>query len=278
MFLAIVPLLMSALNRDARTSLQAAAIASFALGALGGSQLFVMFVVAFALPCWYFGQEARRCMIARDNSVIYKPIGLLMLDMTYYACIAMAMIVLYVGMTGPGITALLNEQARAAASKLPPDYASAIEMVTGALGFLFFSMLGWMWVIGLYGHAWIANRILARQNRLQRASLALEIFTIPSSLLFFVSMAALASFIGSESMQFLAKACLIMLLLPYFLSGLALLHHHSTGWPGRGFLLFLIYIFLISQPWALLLMAMAGLIYQLLQMNKALSLPPDSPK
>lgn len=278
MFLSIIPLFMSALSRPSVDTLRSAAIASVVLGLLGGDQIFVVFIGAFAMPAWYFGQEARRRRIAKDGEILWRPVGLIMVDLALYACVAIAMIVLYNALFGEGIEAVLQEKIRTVLADLPAEYTAMAEKLSTHLSFLFFSMIAWMWALGIYLHSWLANRILDKQRRAERPSLGVEIFWAPDSLLYFLAVAGLASFIGSPDMQFLGKACLIVLLLPYFFLGIALLHKHSASWPGRGFLLFFLYIILLSQPWAVLITAGSGVVYHLMQLNKRLSYTSNSPK
>jgi hypothetical protein len=83
---------------------------------------------------------------------------------------------------------------------------------------------------------------------------------------------ALASLIGGESMMFLGRACLIILLLPYFFLGLSLVHFSTLSWPNRRFFLFFVYLLILALLWPAFVLSGAGLWHQLKTLNK--HLPP----
>lgn len=278
MFLAMLPILMAGLSRSALQAFDASAVAALLLALIGGWEVGAVFILFFAVPAWYISFQAGRSYVGENRLPTWHPIGLIITDLALYACVIMGGVVLHYALYTQGVHVVLESKIREAFTELPAGYAPMLEQFATAWSFLVFAMLSWMWVIGFYLNSWLANRILAKQNRIKRASLAVEIFAAPHWLLYLLAVAALASLIGSPSMQFFGKACFITLLLPYFFLGLALVHAYSQKWAMRGLLLFLLYFMLLSQLWFALIIATFGLIYHVKQLNKGLPPGQISPK
>lgn len=278
MFAAIIPLLMHGLSRSASHALLAACVACLVVALIGGLKLGVTFGLMFALPAWYLSVRSVQCrMIEQDGQphVIWRYIGRIILDLSLYACTALAICASYLALFGEGIAALMQQEISTLLSRLPAEYKPLVDQWAGEMSFLFCAFMVWVWAISLYIHSWFANRMLAKRNKLKRASMAIEPFPMPDWVMFLLCVATLASFIGSPSMQFFGKTSFVILMLPYFFLGLALVHHQSKDWAGRGLLLFFLYFMLLGQVWIALFIAAGGLLHHIGQLNKRLSSPKN---
>jgi hypothetical protein len=127
----------------------------------------------------------------------------------------------------------------------------------------------WLWVMLLYVHVWIATR-LPSQPPISPTSLSLAPQVQADWLLPLLGIAALATMIAGEALQLIAQVMVIGLLLPYFFSGVAVMHQASQRWPSRKFWLFMIYAIIISQLWPAFFLVALGFGHQLKNPNKDL--------
>lgn len=271
MFAALLPVFLIRLGKSPvlafQSGLAAAAVITLFSGEWPAGFSFLLF---FAMPCWYFTKASLR-IVQMQNAPAWYPMGHVILHLSLYACVLVAISVAYYTVQEGGITAAIHGKVRSSLADMPDEYGPMIATMAQDLSFLIFAMLAWMWAIGLYVHGWLANAILVRQNKAIRPNVAIQVFAMPGWALYLLGVAALASLIGSESMQFLGKSCFIILLLPYFFLGLALMHRLCADWPNRRFFLFFIYIMLIALLWVALAIAAVGLMHHVAQINKRLS-------
>src|SRR5690606_2069139 len=134
--------------------------------------------------------------------------------------------------------------------------------------FLIFPITIWLWAICLYAHLWLTTRLLRHKHLGQRPDVSVLPFTMPGWMLYLLAVSALASLIGGTSMQLLGKSSVIILLLPYFFLGAAIMHAHSKTWPSRRFFLFFVYFSIVALVWPAVLIAGFGVWQQLKTLNK----------
>ncbi len=277
LFLSLVPLFSAGLGRSPNHALAAGLIASAIILLLTGSlKLSLVFNLLLTLPAWHFCYFASRSLNV-SGARLWYPVGGIMAQLSLYGCVFIGLATLYYSSEAGGISTVVSQQIRESFAKMP-EYTQMANVLAEHWNFVLLSALVWTWAIALYGNAWLANRNLLKKHTAMRESLAVTPFMVPGWILYFLMVAALASLIGSESMQFAGKACFIALLLPYFFLGLALIHQLCANWPNRKFFLFFIYLIMVSQMWATLIVAFFGFIDHLRQINKRLSSGRISPK
>ena len=158
------------------------------------------------------------------------------------------------------------------------DSGIDFNAITQDISFMSCGFLVWLWCIILLANAWIANNMLAKKSLAKRPNLVITPFPMPYWLLSLMAIWALASLIGGESMRFLGKSSLIILLLPYFFQGIALLHTNSKNWANRRFFLFFIYFSIALSFWPVLIIAGSGVWLHIKTFNKHLSSGGNSSK
>lgn len=142
---------------------------------------------------------------------------------------------------------------------------------SGMYGFLIVGLTAWMWLLLLYAAAWLGHAAVGRLGRRIRPSLRLLPFIPPLALLAALAAAGLLSLFSEGEAAFLAKTLVFILLLPYFLAGMAELHQRAVGWPGRVLWLTLLYAALIVFSPVVMAVACFGVYLQ----ARALALPPE---
>lgn len=269
LFLPSLPLFSLGLGKHAQHALASVVGAALLIGIVTGPASAVVFFTLLGIPCWYIVSESMRFRHhTGTHSREWMPIGSVFLKLTLAACVFMAFIVLYYSLQPEGITAMLAKSIASSLAQLPDEFKEPalqelVIKLANQLSFLVFAGTFWMWALMLYGHAWLAHRSLHKRGLAPRHDFSVHLFPLPAWLLPLLGICALASIIGSPSMQFLGKSVLISLMFPYFLYGAALMHKASQKWPNRTILLFFIYVTVLSFCWPALVISGAGLWHQI---------------
>ena len=272
LFLPSLPLFYVGLSRGGRTVLTGSAIAATLIGVIGAPTVGVSFFLVVGLPVWYFANRSLRCTGDGDTTVWF-PLGLILLNLTVAACAMLGVLTLQLALQPENLPTVITAYVRTAFAPLKAEFGDAVEMLAVQWSFLSLSITVWVWGSAIYLHAWAANLLLKRRYRHIRPDMAITPFVMPSWTLSLLGICALASLIGGESSQFLGKTLLVVLTLPYFFLGIALLNAKSLAWPNRRILLFIIYFFTFAQLWPILAISAGGLWHQVKNLNKRL--PPD---
>ncbi len=240
---------MPALRGQLKTSLMGGILGSVPISLLAGADAGLIYLLYLALPCCYLAQRALLCHKQESGGLTWYPPALALLQISLVGMITIALMTIHHASAEGGIMGVISQQVEAGFADMEPEMSAMVKQLASHWSFLIFGLTVWMWVLLLYGHLWAANRLI-KTNRL-RESVAIEPFAMPGWVLSLMAICALASLIGSPSMQFFGKASLVCLMLPYFLLGCALMHAASKSWPSRGFFLFFVYSIIITQFWQL---------------------------
>lgn len=271
MFLPTLPLFYLGLQGNRQAPLRAAALATAIIVLSTGISSAIVFFLFFALPTCHIINLSMRWRLAEDGvSKEWFPVAYIFTNLALYAAAFIAVITLYYYSTPGGLPEIMGQNIRETFKDLGSEYTEVVELMARDWSFFVFPVTIWLWAIGLFVHAWLANRLLAKNKLNQRPDFSMQVFAMPSWMLYLLALSALASLIGSASMQFLGKACLITLLLPYFFLGAALTHRSSQQWPSRKFFLLFLYFMMFTQLWPALVMAAVGIGYQVKNLNKRL--------
>ncbi|MEQ1789346.1 MAG: DUF2232 domain-containing protein, partial [Rickettsiales bacterium] len=265
LFLSTLPIFSIGLSESPKSALKAAAIATIPISLLVTSfYMPLIFFLMFALPCWYICYMALRyydIQISKDIPPVrlWYPIVLITMYLAIYACILLAIITAIYATKDINLPQQITLIIQDGITNLSKDFAINIEADPKSLSFIWCGIFVWMWGILLLGHAWFMNSRLVKKKMAKRPNFALTPFFMPHWLLTLIGICALASLIGGESMRFLGKSSLIILLFPYFFQGIAMLHSSSQNWPNRRLLIFFFYFLLATQFWIIIAVAGVGL-------------------
>lgn len=269
LFLPTLPLLTLGLRGQFSTALLASFLASLIIGLAAGPASGVLYLLTLGLPSWHISRQSLRWKVDEGGQPRWFPLGAVFTSLSLAACTLIALMTLFYATQPENLPQLLSQNVQEAFSELRDDYGEVIDMLAGSGSFLIFSTTTWLWGLALYGHAWLVNRALVRKRLQQRPDFALTSFLLPTWMLSLLIIAAFASMAGGESLSFLGKSVLLILLFPYFLLGVSLMHETSKTWPNRGFLLFFIYVAIFAQFWPALILSGVGLWHQIKRLSWA---------
>lgn len=260
MFLPTLPIFYVGLGYSLRTARRAIALACLPITLLSGISGLTVYTLFLTLPSYYICRKAMRPRLyAPQSPLVWPALGLIILNLTLMGCTLIALTSAYYWPQEGGLPGVLARMASESFPGLEPDYSGLVERMVTRWAFLIFPITLWLWVLMLYAHAWTAHRMLVQRGRLIRPDFAVHAFELPSWLLSLLVICALAAIIGSDSMRFLGRSCLISLMLPYFFAGMALMRQASKSWPSGGFFMFFIYFLIFTQFWPALILSGIGL-------------------
>mgnify|MGYP001571344966 CR=1 FL=1 len=284
MFLSTLPLFLAGPSKSPEVSLKAGILATIFIALLTNS-FFVslLFLLVFALPSWYICRMSTHHYDIKINQSLptlrlWYPIGVITINLAIYGSVLLAIITAIFATQDTNLPQQLSQIIQNEIENISKNYKIDIHLVAQDVSFMLCGFLVWLWCIMLLAHAWIASSTLIRMNMTKRPNIVITPFPMPHWLLTLMAIWALASLIGGESMRFLGKASLIILLLPYFFQGAAMLHNNVRNWRNRRFLLFFIYIFTVVLWWPAMIMAGAGVWHHIKILNKHLSSGGNSSK
>lgn len=265
-FFAFFPLLLSGLAFGSWIATLACLCGSVVAGLLFGPPGFLLFGGCIALPVHNL---LCRILLWRGAPKFptWYPMIKAITELTALIGAALMILALATGSHG-GLEPLLPQEIHAGLQNPDPDIAAMAQQMLESWRFALFAMAGWMWVILLYAFAVLANRLLTTKGMALRPSLALEPRGVPEWMLGLVLICGLLATVGQGLDGFTAKAIFPLLLLPYFLCGVARVHafSHRGVFFNRRLWIICFYIALAFGRWPILLVIAIGLYTQIAEM------------
>jgi len=277
MFLCVIPLLAAGLSKSPKIALQAGALATVPIAIITGSAgAMTMFYLLFALPSWYICHMAMRYYDVRISPTIppirlWYPIGLITMYLALYGVTLLSIVTALMATEEENLPQSMLKPSEDVISFLGSNYDIQVALSAQSISFLVISSSIWMWCLLMLFYTWFTNRSLARRNMAKRPSISLTVFSLPHWMLSLMGICILAAGIGGESMSFLGKSSLLILLIPYFFQGLAMLHYYMRNWSNKLIYLFILYLIIILFVWPILLVSGIGLWNHIKILNKHLS-------
>lgn len=245
-----LPMLLAGMRGDIHILLNAAGMAALIALLLTGVGGMLFYAGLIAVPTLLF--------VPARMQRHPRPVGLLLTDIAIFAALANAAVIAYLSDKG-GMEQFIIEGMREGFAAADPAIQTAMDELTSRWGFILLAASTWWWIGLFYAHALLARFLLIRRWGFAIPSLELRPFPLPLSLLAALAVSALATFASSAELAFAAKVIFTILLFPYFILGLSMVHVRSRSWPQRGILLFILYFMIITQIWPALALAGLGL-------------------
>lgn len=225
------------------------------------------YLIMIAFPALLIAPRARLMVSSTGkHNASFFPVGTLMTDCVIYAAIIFAAVAIRYYGEG-GLSVLLEEHiAKTFSEEAMPNLQPNMQALITEWGFALIAASAWMWVALLYVHALIASIILQAQGKQPRPSLGITPFTLPKWLLLLQAALSMLSFMGDPEIAFMAKILFLILIMPYFLLGISIVHESIRQLPSRGLLLTLLYLTVVILFWPAFIVAGIGLWRQLKEM------------
>ncbi len=212
----------------------------------------------------------RQALLSRQEggAAVWYPPGHLLtwlvgLAAVYFLVAALALSATSGGLVGALEASLASWMERAQETGLAADAAEMIEFMAGRLPAA--AAIGWVFCVSV--NMALAQAILVRRRRNRRPSPVFSTIDVPFVVMFpFVATLALAFVPGT--LGFIGLTLAVIISIPYFLVGLAVLHTASRSWPMREIILGGVYILTIVVFWFLVALTTLGFVEHWLRLRR----------
>lgn len=276
MFLSIIPLFAIGLSKSSKMAFEAGILAVIPIFLFSSGNLFpaALYFFAFALPCWYVCNLALRHMQVDSpttSMILWYPTGLIIVRLALYSCTLLAIATAILATQDTNLPQFIANMAKDVIAELGNEYEIPATISPMHLAFILCGSIAWLWCFLMFGCAWLVNYTLVKRKMEKRPSFTVYIFPAPYWLLTLMGICGLASIIGGESMSFLGKSSLFILLIPYFFLGAAILNFLAAKMTNNLSLLYIFYFIAVITFWPALVIAGIGIWNHIKILNKHLS-------
>lgn len=255
-----LPLMVIGLCLGTGATVIAAAGAIAATGLIAGIVAAVLFAVVQAVPAAFV---VRQALLSRqvDGRTEWFPAGLLLAQLTVGA--GLTVVVAYVAFLGEpeGLKGALEAYLFAALETLEGAFEGELPAdEVRAWSFLIPGLMAVSWLLMTVVNGVLGQAIAVRLGWNRRPWPALIEFELPWWLWPVLGGAALFALLGDAGLGYLGRATLVVLIVPYVLLGLAVVH----AWAGQRshprLMLTAVYLSLILLGWPILLVIVLGFV------------------
>ena len=260
-YLAVVPLYMVGLSYGFKSALRASALGIGFTGLVGGivlSASYGLIVAAPALIVSLMGLQSRNG--PEGESHWYAPGGVLSwLTLWGLVLIAVLVMVIPAGETiQQSLEEVLVDLFSGQALELK-DEAMKAAVQLSALGFGLAAM-GWLIVSALL--AGVVLRVLERAGSALRPSQAFKDLALPNWLSWPLVVATVATLLGSGEIEYIGRNIALLMSVPFFFLGLAVVHTLARYVSIPGVLLTAVYVVVLYSGWFAFVVVGIGLLEQ----------------
>ena len=255
-----LPIIFTGLTLGLTGSVVAALSAVLVNSLVAGLVATLMYAALQAGPALFLVRQALLSRLDEGGQVQWFPPGLLLAQLTLMAVLAVMLAYgFYLGEPG-GLqgaverflaVALSEFGAIPSGTELPPEVAG--------LAFLFPGVMATSWLVMVVLNGVLAQGLATRTGWQRRPAPDLADLQLPWWLWPLLGLAALFSLFGG-GLGFLGGSLLMVLVVPYFFLGLAVLHSVARRWSHRRAALFVLYTCIVIFGWPGLIVVLLGFV------------------
>jgi len=271
LFLPVLPLASVGLSLSARHCFFAALAACITIAFLSDVGYILFFVLFIVFPLLHF---VRKLLLWRDGEAEreWYPVLAAIAEITLMSAgIFMTLALTLVHSEHMQLKTVVAEALSAQLNNdqldnADPNIGHFLKLLADQWSFLVFAAASWVWVLLFYAFVVMANTLLTVRKIALRPSLALAPEGLPVWLPAILMICAVLAFLGQGNDRFAGETVFLIMLLPYFLSGVASVHKVSLAWSGRKLWLVLFYLLLTLfplSPWLFALLVAKGVYTQM---------------
>jgi hypothetical protein len=262
-YLAPLPLLLVGLDYGVKTATIGGICGIAITGITGGVMSGWLFAMIHALPVWIIVRQALLKHQSADGKEEWYPVGSILSILSVFgAGMLFVAMVTSLGEEG-GLHGLVRSYLDQVFAYMMPKMD---EIVRGdlvqAISPLFPGYLGTSWVVMVAINASIAMAILTRAKRMERPKAKLASLVLPDWMSWFLIGAAAVALLGQGELEFLGRNLALILAVPFFFLGLAVVHDLIRHVTFPGMLLTAFYLILFLSGWIAMAVIAAGLLEQ----------------
>lgn len=255
-------------------SLSAATLTALLIGTVLIGPGEMMLILIFQLfPAWLFFRELLKMRFHSDGRVQWMPPGGAFAAVTLYACIFFTLLALFAPQTLSDMLVMLSTSWTQALSRMDPATQTVLHQ-EGDMSHLGMAFGVWILAGMCYAAACLGNLFVLAFRPSVRPSLALQPYMPPLGFFAaFLLTGGLSLTGGDGTLPRLGQMLSLILLLPYFISGLSFIHTALRRWQNPVLWLSGFYILIAATLWPALFIAAYGLARQCLMLLSARPAP-----
>jgi hypothetical protein len=261
-----LPLLLVGLSLGPAASALAAASACLTGGLIAGFMAAVVYGLVQALPALVV---VRQALLSRqgEHGAEWFPPGVLLAQLTILATLGIGVTyVLMLDQPG-GLPGMIEATLTLMLESLGGlEDGAAADL--GGLAFLFPGLIAASWLVMVVLNTILAQALAVRMGWNRRPTPTFRDLQLPGWLWPVLGLAALLAWLGDGGFGFLGRAALVVLLVPYVLLGLAVLHSWVRRLSRPGLVLTAVYIAMVVLAWPVLAVLVLGLVEDWAQLRR----------
>ena len=240
-------------------TLTSLALSVLFLGPLGASLALVLQL----FPAWIFFRELLKLRLYANGAVQWQSPGGAFVALTMYAVFMFGLLNVMAPQEFDRLLAVLAEGWQEALAQLDPSTA---ETMRGAEDISHLALAFGVWMAAgiCYAAACLGNFTVLAYRKSVRPSLALQPYQPPVWLFGLFLLTAALSLMDAGRWTVMGQMLSLILLLPYFISGLSLVHMALRRWQYSAVWLSSFYVIILMTLWPVLFLAAYGLTRQCL--------------
>jgi len=240
------------------------------VGVSSDVQSSLAYVMMTALPAWVFGRQLMKIRLLPSGGIEWFPVGGAFVAYTLYCVVLLVLVGGYASQNiENGMLAALQQDIQVTSKTMDADIQQVVQMFVQRFPYLILSLFVWTWGMLMYGAAIFANYVCAAYKWSLRTQVVITPFLPPHWWLGVLLASGALAMSASADVSFLGMTAFIMLLFPYFLCGVSLIHRdiRKTTQPKLWFWLFY-FVMTIGQWPSVFIVTMYGLIHHLLFVSR----------
>jgi len=264
-YLAPLPLLLAGLGMGASAAVLAGGAGMVLTVLLGGVMAAALYGLIHALPAWLVVRQALSKLqpAAAGTGGKWYPAGSILSWLTLLG----AAVFLLAGVSGlgggAGIEAAVSSLLDSIFAALVPTLGEADRgILVAAMAPVFPWVTTASWVLMMVLNVILAQGILVRLKKNLRPSPALADLELPDWMSWLLVASAAVALMGTGNIEYIGRNLAMIMAIPFFFLGLAVVHGLSRKVTFPGVLLASFYSILIISQWAKLVVAGVGVIEQ----------------
>ncbi len=249
--LAPLPLFAVGLGLGLGAAVAAAGTALGTAAAVAGFNLALVFLIADALPALMVVRFALMSRPGTDGGAEWYPAGLLLTWISLYGAGVFTGLAVFTG-TGPdGLQALISTNVEGIRGFFAESQRNSprVDELIRSMKSIFPFLMTELWIFLMIVNGVLAQKILTTRSYNRRPAPDLRTLILPQWLAAAVVAAIAVALLGSDWLGFMAVNIALILCVPYFLVGLAVLHWVARSWPARKPILFAVYALVVFLGW-----------------------------
>lgn len=263
---AALPLYMAGLGAGALAGFVASVTGILSLYMSQPSNYAVLYAMLYAIPAVTLIRLALRHRTGENEKLYWYPEGKLLTSIVLYPCI-LFLFAAAAATTHPGglldlTMSALNQHATDFAAKFPDEDPEMFRRAVASASGLIPTFAAYLWIMLTVFTMAAAQRILKKQEWNLRENFSLQALHLPNYLIYAVAATGLAGALAPEPFDYIGKNLALILGMPFFFVGLAVIHAFFRQKKYAGLMLFGFYVLMILESWIALFIAALGVIDQ----------------